>query len=138
MEILIGSDHRGFDLKKKIIENTKYSMLDLGCYDNNEIDFPDIVFDMLDKWTEDSMGILICKTGIGMSICANRFSHIRAAICTTILDVISARSHNNCNVMILGASNKNDDVFEMIKMFINTKFDSKSKYNRRVEKMSKN
>ncbi len=136
MNIIIGSDHRGFELKEYILKNFKHEMYDLGCYDNSEIDFVDIVFDMMSKWTNDSIGILICKTGIGMSICANRFPNIRAAICKTVDDVISARSHNNANVIILGAQNENDDILTMLDNFLNINFDSDTKYGKRVDKIN--
>ncbi|WP_187440072.1 RpiB/LacA/LacB family sugar-phosphate isomerase [Candidatus Cytomitobacter primus] len=145
--IIIGSDHRGFELKEYIIKNKNKviqndlhpqnkEMIDIGCYDNKEIDFTDIVFDMIDKWAHDSIGILICKTGIGMSICANRFPNIRGAICKNSDDIISARSHNNANVLILGAQNDNDEIIEMINLFIDTEFRNDAKYSRRVDKIS--
>ncbi|QEK38031.1 RpiB/LacA/LacB family sugar-phosphate isomerase [Candidatus Cytomitobacter indipagum] len=142
MQIIIGTDHRGFELKQEImlkidkISGKEVKIIDIGCYENEEIDFTDVVFDLIDKWNEDSVGILICKTGIGMSICANRFSNIRGAICKTIDDVISARSHNDANVLILGAKNENEDIFKMIDVFLNTSFNDDEKYTRRVSKIN--
>lgn len=142
MRVILGADHRGFDLKTKILSQVEElfgkqdEIIDVGCYSNEETDFTDVSFDMIDQWNENSIGILICKTGIGMSICINRFPYIRGAICKTIDDTISAREHNNANVLILGAHNNNDDVMEIIRTFLQTKFNNDAKYARRVEQMT--
>ena len=142
--IIIGSDHRGFTTKQYILENAKQicfakstqaKLIDTGCYNENSTDFPDIIFNMIEKWNENSIGILICGSGIGMSICANRFPFIRAALCHTTNDVISARQHNNANILVL-SSEHNLKLIEMINLFINTPFSDQEKYIRRIEKMS--
>ena len=106
--ILIASDHAGFDLKLIIFNYLKkcgYHIFDYGCFDKISVDYPDYAKEVCQEMEKKSniMGILICGTGIGMSIAANRFKHIRAALCVNYDMARLAREHNDANMLILGA-----------------------------------
>ncbi|MDX1916973.1 MAG: ribose 5-phosphate isomerase B [Rickettsiaceae bacterium] len=109
MIISIASDHAGFSHKayiKNKLEKTGYVILDHGCNSIETCDYPDyaqkLCSSILEK--QSDCGILICSTGIGMSICANRFSGIKAALCCNEFMARKAREHNNANVLVLGSS----------------------------------
>ena len=106
-KLYIASDHGGYNLKNKIIEHliTKnYEVDDLGCYSSESCDYPDYAHKLAKKIleTENSKGILVCGTGIGMSIAANRHSGIRASHCTDTFSARMTRMHNDSNVLCLG------------------------------------
>lgn len=107
MKIVIASDHGGFELKeflKETFAKEGYEFEDYGCYDTSSVDYPDIAI----KTCEDIVagkfekGILICGTGIGISIAANKVKGIRAAHCTDTFSAKMCRQHNNANVIVLG------------------------------------
>jgi ribose 5-phosphate isomerase B len=105
--VLIGSDHAGFALKKILIgalEREGYEAVDVGCTNEESCDYPRYAADLCDRIRsgEASRGILICGTGLGMSITANRFPGIRAALCTTEFHARMSRAHNDANVLIIG------------------------------------
>lgn len=107
-KILIGSDHAGFVLKEEILLFLKQKMFevqDVGSYDETSVDYPDFANELCNilKKDENTYGILICGSGVGMSIAANRYDHIRAALCTTPLMAELARNHNNANVLVLSS-----------------------------------
>lgn len=136
--IIIASDHAGFELKKYIIAQLKEeNFIDLGCNNQDSVDYPDFAKALAKAIKEKRarFGILICGTGIGMSIAANRFSHVRAALCVSALMAQKAREHNNANVLVLGARIiENNAALECIKTFIATKFLGE-RHNNRVEKL---
>lgn len=105
--IAIGCDHGGFELKNYIInhlENKKIEYRDFGCFDKNSVDYPDIaelVCDAVNK-NECENGILICGTGIGISIAANKIKGIRAAHCHDVYSAEMTKRHNNSNVLCMG------------------------------------
>lgn len=139
-KILIASDHAGFLLKKNLIaELTKlgYKAVDLGC-DSAEksVDYPDFAQKLAKKLTKE-FGILICGSGVGISIAANRFKHIRAALCHNVKSAKLSRAHNNANVLCLGARVVTNQVAAKItKAFISGKFEG-DRHARRVAKLSK-
>lgn len=143
-KIFIASDHAGFDLKSFILNkkfNGFYNINDIGCHSKNSCDYPDYANDLClsMKKLEDSMGILICGTGIGMSIAANRHSHIRAALCTNIKMVSLSRMHNNSNVLCLGSNIINEEEsIKCIETFIKTDFSNEERHIRRISSISKN
>ncbi len=102
-KILIAADHAGFALKKILIEALNYKVVDLGCHINDSVDYPDYAQALCKKMGNNDRGILICGSGIGMSMAANRFKHIRAALCTNVYMAKMAREHNDANVLVLGA-----------------------------------
>jgi len=107
--IFIGSDHAGFAMKKYIIEfilnNFDFEIIDKGTYSESSCDYPDYAIEVCKEIQNDpnSIGILICGTGIGMCIVANKFDNVRAALCTDSTMAKFARLHNNSNVLCLGA-----------------------------------
>ena len=116
MYILIASDHAGFKLKTHLISELKsdYNFNDLGCSDEMSVDYPDIAKDLcqnlLSKPSKYDFGILICGTGIGVSIAANRFKDIRAALCNDVKVAQLSRNHNDANILCLGARIIDEDV----------------------------
>lgn len=108
MKIAIASDHAGFELKQQVIELLKsmeHEVLDFGTYSNDSVDYPDFAVPASEAVAskDADMGILICGTGIGMAIVANKIAGIRAADCTSSYMAKMARRHNNANVLTLGS-----------------------------------
>ena len=105
-KIVIGSDHGGFSLKNEIVKHLKaseYEVLDLGCYSEDSCDYPVIAKAVVQEVLKTSgRGILVCGTGIGMSIAANRVEGIRASHCTDTFTARMTRAHNNSNILCLG------------------------------------
>ncbi|MBM3590221.1 MAG: ribose 5-phosphate isomerase B [Alphaproteobacteria bacterium] len=140
-KIYIASDHAGFNLKKFIIESLKKyqtEVFDLGCDSSkNSVDYPDFANKLCDKIDDQSFGILICGSGIGISISANRHKQIRAALCHNKNTAKLARAHNNANVICLGARIlKPKYALNICKTFLSQKFDGK-RHLLRVEKLAK-
>ena len=105
--LAIGCDHGGFELKNHIISHLKeqgIEIKDFGTYDENSVDYPDIAEKVCKSITygECERGILVCGTGIGMSIAANKVKGIRAAVCTDVYSAKMTKQHNNTNVLCLG------------------------------------
>ncbi|MCM8829609.1 MAG: ribose 5-phosphate isomerase B [Candidatus Omnitrophica bacterium] len=142
MKIGIGSDHAGFELKeflKDALKDDGYDVVDYGTKVKKSVDYPDFA-EKLVKGIQSKdirMGILICGTGIGMSITANKFKGIRAARCCTTYDAILARQHNDANVLTLGGRLLGDELaLEITKIFLETPF-LKGRHLRRVNKIKK-
>ena len=107
--IAIGADHGGFDLKEKLkasLERKGYRVEDVGTHSVSSCDYPEYGFEAARKVSERKAGraIAICKTGIGMSIIANKLPGVRAGLCSSAADAVSAREHNDTNVLVLAAS----------------------------------
>ncbi len=108
MKIVVGSDHAGIELKQELISFLSaqgHTVEDHGAYSNASVDYPDIAeaVSLAVLSDQKSMGLLICGAGIGMSITANKFAGIRAALCHEPVSAALAREHNNANVLVLGA-----------------------------------
>ena len=108
MKIAIGCDHGGYELKKSIVDlltNEQCEVLDMGCNSSESVDYPDFANSLCKAVQnhEAQRGILICGTGIGMSIAANRFNGIRATLCHELFTAQMSREHNDSNVLCLGA-----------------------------------
>jgi len=134
----IASDHRGFILKEHLKE--KFPLIDLGTFDcKKKVDYPDYA-KKLSKYVlkEKSFGILICGTGIGMSMAANRIKGIRAGLCHTTTDAALTRLHNDANILTLsGDFTKPSDAEKIVKVFFETKFSNKERHKRRIKKLDK-
>ena len=106
-EILIASDHAGFKLKKILIEQfqSKFKFDDLGPFSQNSVDYPDYAKKLSKRIdsNNDLIGVLICGSGIGMSMVANKFKNVRAALCMNNKMSKLARQHNNANILVLGS-----------------------------------
>ena len=127
--IAIGSDHGGFDLKCAVMDYLSkkgIEIYDAGCYDKNSVDYPDIAEQTCAKVTggECEFGILICGTGIGISIAANKIKGIRAALCHSEYDARMTRAHNDANVLCMGGRTTGVEIaFAMIDSFLNGRFE---------------
>lgn len=141
MTIAIGSDHGGFELKRAIIEHLakqQINTLDMGAYDTLSSDYPDFAPPVCDAVLsgDASLGILICGTGIGISISANKIHGIRCALLGDVFSAKMAREHNNANVMALGARVIGPGLaFEIVDAFLKSKFTDEVRHTKRVEKM---
>ena len=139
--IALASDHGGFELKNMLVEKLKkdgFDVLDLGTHTTDSVDYPDIAALMADaiKTGKAERGILLCGTGIGISIAANRFPFIRAALVHDAFGARLCRQHNNANVLVMGGRNTGVEVaFECADIFLNTEFLG-GRHERRVEKLS--
>lgn len=107
MKIALGSDHAGFELKEDLrayLAERQVEVLDLGAFSEDPVDYPDVAGKVAEKVSrgEVERGLLICGTGIGMSIVANRFAGIRAALCHDVYTARISREHNNANILALG------------------------------------
>lgn len=140
-KIVIGSDHAGFELKKflsKELETMGYEVLDVGTdSEETSVDYPDFAYKLCKKIIkkEFEQGILICGTGIGVSIAANRFKPILAALCHMPIEAKLARQHDNANVLCLGGRVIGKlTALECLKEFLNTEFEG-GRHERRVNKL---
>ncbi len=126
--IYIGCDHGGVELKNaviKLVEAMGKQVKDFGTYDNASVDYPDYGFAVAEAVAgdPDSFGIVICKTGVGMSICANKVKGVRCGLCTSVDMGRLCREHNNANVLALGASNTDErTALEIVKAFLTAEF----------------
>ena len=135
--IFIASDHAGFDLKKQITNSMKASFVDLGADSEDSVDYPDYAKMLVSKInsTKNSKGILICGSGIGMSIAANRDKNIRAGLAFEPEIAKLMREHNNANVLILpGRFMKIQDVLKCIENFLTTSFEG-GRHQNRINKL---
>lgn len=139
--LVIASDHAGFDLKagiKQALNDVDYDVIDLGPVDNASVDYPDMAKKLVDaiKLGVAARGILICGTGIGIGIAANRYRSIRAATCHDVTTARLARQHNDANVLCLGARIVGDQVAkDCVDAFLTTPFEG-GRHARRVDKLS--
>jgi len=138
-KIFIASDHAGYRLKKYVISkfSKKAKLIDLGPKTDDSVDYPDFAKKLSKKISskKGSFGILVCGSGTGMAIAANKTKNVRAALCYSIKNTKLSRLHNNANIITLGQrliSKKK--AFNLIKIFLSTKFEG-GRHLRRVKKM---
>ena len=139
MKISIGSDHAGFKLKEALVAYLakKHQVLDMGTYSDDSVDYPDYAFTVSKQVAdrEVDFGILICYTGIGMSISANKVKGIRAALVLNVESAKLTRDHNNANVLCLAAKDTPLDLAkQIVDTFLNTAFLGE-RHERRVDKI---
>ncbi len=140
MKIIIGADHRSVDLQNKIATYLIGEGIDVevcALPHNEKDDYPDFAFDVCKKVinTENALGILICGNGIGMSIAANKVKGIRCARVVNSDDAFKAKNHNGANVIALG-NIKEELAYEIVDMFITTKFASEERHLARIAKIT--
>lgn len=141
MSIVIASDHAGFEAKQKILISFKdqHSLLDLGPFSEDRTDYPDYADKLaqhLYKNPQD-IGILVCGSGQGMAMRANKYTHIRAALCWSEESAQLARAHNDANVLCLGGRLLDEQtVLKVVQVFLNTPFEG-GRHALRLEKLSK-
>ncbi|MGD0856201.1 MAG: ribose 5-phosphate isomerase B [Dehalococcoidia bacterium] len=142
MQLALGSDHRGLELKDKVMDYLKangHTVQDLGCYSKDSVDYPDYASAVAESVAsgQSDYGVLICATGIGMSITANKYKGIRAALCCGPELAIRARRHNDANVLCLGADFiSTEEALQAVSNFISTEFEG-GRHQRRLDKISK-
>jgi ribose 5-phosphate isomerase B len=140
VRIALGCDHRGLNLKQAIISlitETEHSYEDFGSYNTTPVDYPDIAQKVAEAVArgEFGCGILICSSGIGMCIAANKVKGIRAAICHNTFTARRARQHNDANILCLGADVVGQDsVKEIVQTFLDTEFEG-GRHTQRLEKI---
>ncbi len=138
--IVLASDHAGIDLKaalKAVLAERGFEPLDLGAHDTASVDYPDMADALASAIAEGraQRGVLVCGTGIGISIAANRHRHLRAALCHDITTARLARQHNDANVLVLGARTTGiETARDCLAAFLDTAF-AGGRHARRVSKL---
>ena len=141
MKIAVGSDHGGFEFKQMIIEflaEIGQQVDDVGCFSTESVDYPDLADKVCAKVQskECERGILVCGTGIGMSISANRHRDIRAALCHEAYTARMSREHNNANVLCLGGRVLGPEIaLDIVGTWVETEF-AGGRHQRRLDKLS--
>jgi ribose 5-phosphate isomerase B len=140
MKIAIGSDHRGFDAKRRlaaVLRQMGHEVLDVGPDGKDSVDYPDFAFQVAQAVSQGRVerGILICGTGIGMCIAANKVAGVRAAPCHDSITAEMSRRHNDANVLCLSADLLGEELMErMARIWLDTLFEG-GRHARRVEKI---
>lgn len=141
MKVVIGCDHAGLELKNEIIAallEEQYEVIDSGTYTSESVDYPDIAEELARKVLDANiLGILICGTGIGVTIAANKIPGIRAALCQNNYGARLAREHNDANILAIGSRiTAAAMAIEIVNTFLHTGFQA-GRHLRRVEKINK-
>ncbi len=143
MNIIISNDHAGVELKNKVkdyLESKGYKLKDLGNNDGESVDYPDIIHPLAKEISEknDSKGIIMCGTGNGVSMVANKYEGVRAGLCWSKEIAELIRKHNNANILSLPARFISiKDALEIVKVFLETNFEEGGRHERRVNKIDK-
>jgi ribose 5-phosphate isomerase B len=141
MRIAVGTDHRGFEIRAKVIElvhKLGHEVIDVGTFSPDSVDYPDIAADVAHKVSrhEVDRGILVCGTGLGMCIAANKVSGVRAAPCHDDITAEMSRRHNDSNVLCLSADLLGERLIDrMIEIWLATQFEG-GRHARRVDKIT--
>ena len=142
MKIAIGSDHRGYDVKRRVIsvlEKLGHEVIDVGPQKRESVDYPDYAFQVALAVSEGRVdrGVLICGTGIGMCIAANKVHGVRAAPCHDSITAEMSRRHNDANVLCLSADLLGEELIDrMVRIWLETEFEQ-GRHARRVDKITK-
>ena len=140
MKIAIGSDHRGFETKRRLaslLQQWGHEVLDMGCTSADSSDYPDFAFEVARMIGQGAVerGVLICGTGIGMCIAANKVPGVRAALCHDCITAEMSRRHNNANVLCLSSDLQGAEVIDrMLRIWLDTEFEG-GRHARRVDKI---
>lgn len=127
--IIIGCDHAAFHLKEVIkayLSETGFQVEDVGAHSLDSVDYPKIAIEVASRISggNNARGILMCGTGLGMSMAANRFAHVRAALCNDLFSAIMSRRHNDANILVMGGRVIGDVLAkEIVKTWLETPFD---------------
>ncbi|MBW1983213.1 MAG: ribose 5-phosphate isomerase B [Deltaproteobacteria bacterium] len=139
--IVIGSDHAGYALKEKVksfVSERGVEVEDIGTFSEDSVDYPDFGIKVASSVSDGSFerGILICGSGLGMSMVANRFQNVRAALCNDLFSAIMSRRHNDSNVLVLGGRVVGETLAqEIVKAWLETPFDG-GRHQSRIEKFN--
>jgi ribose 5-phosphate isomerase B len=139
MNVAIGCDHRGIGFKKDVIEvleEAGHEVKDFGTHTEDAVDYPDIAKEVGKAVVSGNSdrGILICGTGIGMCIAANKVDGIRAALCHNDFCSLRSRQHNDANILCMGSEVVKEEMPDIVNTFLNTEFEG-GRHQRRVDKM---
>lgn len=137
--VLIASDHAGYKLKEQIIKyfSTRFEFENLGCYSEESVDYPDFAHQLAHRVDQhpESLSILLCGTGNGVAMTANKYLNVRAALCWNKEIATLARQHNNANILVMPARFiTENEAFEIIDTFFTTTFEG-GRHLRRIEKI---
>ena len=141
MRVALGCDHNGLDLKRKVmglLQELGHEYQDFGCYDTSPVDYPDVAGEVAQAVVEGRFehGVLICGTGIGMSIAANKVSGVRAALCNDLFSAHRAREHNGANVLCMGSDVTGHGLaLAIVKAYLEAQFEG-GRHARRVDKIA--
>jgi ribose 5-phosphate isomerase B len=139
MRIAIGADHAGYVYKERIIElleGRNIEVIDFGTKNLDSVDYPFYAFQVAEavRDRQADLGILICGTGVGMSIAANKVHGIRAGVCQSVFAARAIREHNNANIICLGArTNTIDEIIEFVTIFLEAKFSHGERHIKRID-----
>ena len=139
-KICISSDHAGYKIKeyiKTLLYKNKISLIDLGPHNNKSVDYPDYAKKVAKriKGKKSDFGILVCGSGTGMAISANKIRGVRAAVCYNKTSTYLCRSHNNANILCIGARlTKKNSIGKIVSVFLKTKFEG-GRHQRRIRKI---
>lgn len=139
MRIILGSDHGGYEMKeilKTHLIAQNYTVEDKGCFSTDSVDYPEITKEVCTEVlkNEENLGILICGTGIGMSMAANKIQGIRAGLCHTEIEARLTREHNHANVLTLGGRIIGTELAKaIVEKFVTTDFSNDERHKRRVK-----
>lgn len=140
--IIIGCDHAAYQLKEKIKEfmvSKGYSIEDVGTHSESSVDYPDFGVQVASQVSDGThqRGILMCGTGLGMSMVANKYSNVRAALCTEPFSASMSRRHNDSNILVLGGRITGEELaYEIVDVWLKTAFDG-GRHQSRIEKFSR-
>lgn len=140
--IYLGSDHAGYEMRgalKEYLKELNQDFVDLGVFSADSTDYPDIAREVAEKVSENSgsFGLLICGTGTGMAIAANKLNGVRAASVVNEVMAEMARKHNDANVMAIGSRLIDIEMAKkLVKIFVETPFDAEERHQRRVDKIT--
>ena len=142
MKVAVGADHAGFELKEKVkryLQQKGIEIEDFGTDSTESVDYPDYAIRVAEEVSQNKVdwGVLVCKSGIGMSIVANKVAGVRAALCHSVEDTKLARGHNDANILALsGAFTSEEEAKKIVDTWISTQFEG-GRHKRRVDKISK-
>lgn len=135
----IACDHAGYEVKLKVIEFLKslnYGIIDYGCDSKESVDYPDYAFKLCEHIDTLEKGILICSTGIGMSIAANKVKNVRCAKVDNLYEAEITRQHNDSNVIAISALKDIEEIKKIIEIFLKTNFSNEERHVRRIGKIT--
>lgn len=141
MKIILGADHGGYELKNHITDwltKQSYNVTDIGVFSSESVDYPDIAFEVAQKVADGlyDRGILVCGSGVGVSITANKVKGIRAVLCHDTVTARLSREHNDTNVIAMGGRFVAKELaYEIINIWLNTDF-SEGRHEQRINKIS--
>jgi len=142
-KIIVAADHGAYDLKLKVVEiltniaNSNYIILDVGCYSKDSVDYPDLIDNFAKNFTTEDLGIVMCTSGIGVSICANKIRGTRVGLCRSKEEILASKKHNNINILAMGAKYVNmSELSDMLYIFLHEKC-YEERHLRRIVKIKK-